>query len=79
MFDELVAGHADPMITDGLEADDQAPPHSELAAVPAPFTRLKRDYYFARAPLMKELIDTWIGQDCGRPIAAPLRPGNGRT
>jgi len=62
MFDELVAGHADLLITDGLEADDQAPPHWELAAVPAPFTRLKRDYDFARAPLMKELIDTWIGQ-----------------
>jgi cyclohexadienyl dehydratase len=63
VFDELVAGRADVMITDGLEADHQAHLHPELCAVPvAPFTRLEKAYYFARDPAMKEFIDAWLGE-----------------
>jgi cyclohexadienyl dehydratase len=62
VFDELVAGRADVMITDGLEADHQAQLHPELAAVPvpAPFTPLEKAYFFASDPLMKEFIDAWL-------------------
>ena len=63
MFDEIVAGRADVMVTDGLEADHQAQLHPELAAipVPAPFTRLEKAYLFARDPAMKEFVDAWLG------------------
>jgi cyclohexadienyl dehydratase len=64
VFDELVAGRADVMITDGLEADHQAHLHPELVAVPvaAPFTRLEKAYYFPRDPAMKTFIDDWLGE-----------------
>jgi cyclohexadienyl dehydratase len=63
VFDELVVGRADVMITDGLEADHQAQLHPELAAVPVPaaFTRLEKAYFFARDPAMKNFIDAWLG------------------
>jgi cyclohexadienyl dehydratase len=62
VFDELVAGRADVMVTDGLEADHQAHLHDELCAVPvAPFTRLEKAYMFARDPAMKSYIDEWLG------------------
>lgn len=62
VFDELVAGRADVMITDGLEADHQAQLHPELCAVPvaAPFTRLEKAYMFAQDPAMKAYIDAWL-------------------
>src|SRR5436305_718362 len=62
VFDELVAGRADVMVTDGLEADHQARLHPELCAVPmaAPFTRLEKAYMFARDPAMKAYIDEWL-------------------
>src|ERR1700704_1696643 len=62
VFDELVAGRADVMITDGLEADHQAQLHPELSAVPvqAPWTRLEKAYMFARDPAMKSYIDGWL-------------------
>jgi cyclohexadienyl dehydratase len=62
VFDELVAGRADVMVTDGLEADHQAQLHPELVAVPvAPWTRLEKAYMFARDPAMKRFIDDWLG------------------
>ena len=62
VFDELVAGRADVMVTDGLEADPQARLHPELCAVPvaAPWTRLEKAYMFARDPAMKAYIDGWL-------------------
>ena len=62
VFEELVAGRADVMITDGIEADHQARLHPELCAVPvaAPFTRLEKAYMFARDPAMKAYIDNWL-------------------
>ena len=61
VFEEIVAGRADVMVTDGLEADHQAQLHPELYAVPiAPFTRLEKAYMFARDPAMKVYIDGWL-------------------
>jgi len=62
VFDELVAGRADVMVTDGLEADHQAQLHPELCAVPvaAPWTRLEKAYMFAQDPAMKAYIDAWL-------------------
>ena len=63
VFEEIVAGRADVMVTDGLEADHQAQLHPELCAVrvKAPFTRLEKAYMFARDPAMKAYIDDWLG------------------
>lgn len=61
VFEELVAGRADVMVTDGLEADHQAQLHPELVAVPvAPWTRLEKAYMFARDAAMKAFIDIWL-------------------
>ena len=61
VFDELVAGRADVMVTDGLEADHQAELHPELVAVAVkPFTRLEKAYMFARDPAMKAYVDAWL-------------------
>jgi len=61
VFDELVAGRADVMVTDGLEADHQAQLHAELVAVPvAPWTRLEKAYMFAQDTAMKHFIDGWL-------------------
>ena len=62
VFLEIVAGRADVMVTDGLEADHQAALHPELCAAPvaAPFTRLEKAYMFARDPAMKAFIDDWL-------------------
>lgn len=62
VFDELVAGRADVMITDGLEADHQAQIHPELCAVPvaAPFTRLEKAYFFGQDAAMKRFVDGWL-------------------
>ncbi len=62
VFEEIVAGRADVMVTDGLEADHQAELHPELCAVPvaAPFTRLEKAYMFARDPAMKAFVDGWL-------------------
>ena len=47
VFDEIVAGRADVMVTDGVEVDHQSMIHHELcpAAVPAPFTEVKKAYW----------------------------------
>jgi len=62
VFLELVAGRADVMVTDGLEADHQAALRPELCAAPVatPFTRLEKAYMFARDPAMKAYIDAWL-------------------
>jgi cyclohexadienyl dehydratase len=63
VFLEIIAGRADVMVTDGLEADHQAQLHPELCAVPVaqPFTRLEKAYMFARDPALKAFIDGWLG------------------
>ena len=61
VFLEIVAGRADVMVTDGLEADHQAALHPELCAVAvAPWTRLEKAYMFARDSAMKTFVDAWL-------------------
>jgi cyclohexadienyl dehydratase len=58
---EIVAGRADVMVTDGLEADHQAALHPELCAVAvAPWTRLEKAYMFPRDSAMKTFVDAWL-------------------
>ncbi len=47
VFDEIVAGREDVMVTDGVEVDHQSMIHHELcpAHVPAPFTEVKKSYW----------------------------------
>lgn len=70
VFLEIVAGRADVMVTDGLEADHQAELHPELCAVPveAPFTRLEKAYIHRR--LARRRLRE-------RSLAARARPRNG--
>ena len=61
VFDEIVAGREDVMVTDGIEVDHQALLHKELcaAAVPAPFTQLEKAYMLPRDPAFVQAVDRW--------------------
>ena len=61
VFDEIVAGRQDVMVTDGIEVDHQALLHKELcaAAVPAPFTKLEKAYMLPRDPAFVDAVDQW--------------------
>jgi cyclohexadienyl dehydratase len=62
VFGEIIAGRADVMVTDGIEADHQAAIHPELCAtaVAEPFTRLEKAYFFAKDEDLKRLVDQWL-------------------
>lgn len=62
VFDEIAAGRADVMVTDGIEVDHQAFLHKELcpAAVPEPFTRLEKAYWLRPDPEFAAVVDTWL-------------------
>lgn len=58
VFDEIIAGRADVMVTDGIEADHQALMHPSLCPthVAAPFTRLEKAYLARNDPdLVREI------------------------
>jgi cyclohexadienyl dehydratase len=61
VFDEIVAGREDVMVTDGIEVDHQAMLHPELcaASVAAPFTRLEKAYMLPKDPAMVAEVDRW--------------------
>ncbi len=61
VFDEIVAGRQDVMVTDGIEVDHQALLHPELCAadVPAPFTRLEKAYMLPQDPAFVAAVDGW--------------------
>ena len=61
VFDEIVAGRQDVMVTDGIEVDHQALLHPALcaAAVPAPFTKLEKAYMLPRDPAFVAAVDQW--------------------
>ena len=65
VFDEIIAGRADVMVTDGIEADHQAFIHPELCPtrVPAPFTRLEKAYLLPRDPDLVRLVDDWLAAE----------------
>ena len=59
VFDEIVAGREDVMVTDGIEVDHQAFIHPELCAtkVAAPFTRLEKAYWMQDDPALQAAVD----------------------
>jgi len=62
VFDEILAGRADVMVTDGIEADHQAFIHPELCPthVAAPFTRLEEAYLLPNDPDLVHEVNDWI-------------------
>ncbi len=62
VFDEIVAGRADVMVTDGIEVDHQAFIHKELCPtnVPAPFTRLEKAYWLQPDKDLLALTNDWL-------------------
>jgi cyclohexadienyl dehydratase len=62
VFDEIAAGRADVMVTDGIEVDHQAFLHPELcpADVPAPFTRLEKAFWVQKDPDLLREVDAWL-------------------
>jgi cyclohexadienyl dehydratase len=64
IFDELVAGHADLMITDGIETRLQQKLHPELCAIhpDAPFDHSELGYLLPRDTPWKAYVDQWLHQ-----------------
>ena len=63
IFDEIAAGHADVMVTDGAEVDYQARLHPGIlcpAAVAGPFDHFDKAYWMTRDPALKEAVDAWL-------------------
>jgi cyclohexadienyl dehydratase len=62
IFDEIVAGRADVMVTDGIEVDQQAILHPQLCptAVAAPFTRLEKAYWLHDDPALVAAVNQWL-------------------
>jgi cyclohexadienyl dehydratase len=62
IFDQLVAGHADVMITDGVETRLQQKLHPELCAIhpDAPFTTAELGYMLPRDAALKFFVDEWL-------------------
>ncbi len=65
VFDEILAGRADVMVTDGIEADHQAYIHPELCPthVAAPFTRLEKAYLLRSDPDLVHEVNNWIAAE----------------
>jgi cyclohexadienyl dehydratase len=65
VFDEILAGRADVMVTDGIEVDHQALIHPELCAadVPVPFTQIRQGYWVQPDPELLAAVDTWLGEE----------------
>ncbi len=65
IFDEIAAGRADVMVTDGAEVDYQARRHPGVLC-PAPvadsFDHFDKAYWMTRDPALKTAVDAWIDQ-----------------
>lgn len=65
IFDEIAAGRADVMVTDGAEVDYQARRHPGVlcpAAVVASFDHVDKAYWMTPDPALKEAVDAWLGE-----------------
>jgi cyclohexadienyl dehydratase len=65
IFDEIAAGHADVMVTDGAEVDYQARRHAGVlcpAAVADSFDHFDKAYWMTRDPALKAAVDAWLAQ-----------------
>jgi cyclohexadienyl dehydratase len=62
IFQEIVAGRADLMITDAIETRLQARLHPELCAVhpDKPFDRAEKAYFMPRDAALKTRVDAWL-------------------
>ncbi len=62
IFDDLVAGKADVMITDGVETRLQQKLHPELCAINPdhPFNTSELGYMLPRDPVWKAYVDQWL-------------------
>ncbi|CAH2604292.1 Prephenate dehydratase / Arogenate dehydratase [Rhodovastum atsumiense] len=67
VFDEIAAGRADVMVTDGIEVDHQAHLKPSLCptAVPAPFTHLEKAYWLQKDSDFEHLVATWLDTEIG--------------
>jgi cyclohexadienyl dehydratase len=73
VFDEILAGHADAMITDDVEADLQAYRHPELCRTyPGTLTRATKAILLPRDPAMKHAVDAWLRDAISQGMPARL-------
>ena len=65
VFDEITAGRADVMVTDGIEVDHQAFIHKDLCAtaVPAAFTHLEKAYWLQPDKEFQAVVNTWLDEE----------------
>jgi cyclohexadienyl dehydratase len=66
IFDEIIAGRADVMVTDGIEVDHQAYLHPELCAaiVTAPFSKVSKAYLLPKDdPDFLKFVNDWIAKE----------------
>ena len=66
VFQEIVAGRADVMVTDGIEVDHQAFLNKGVlcaAAVAQPFTRLEKADWLRPDAELVALVDVWLGEE----------------
>ena len=66
VFEEIVAGREDVMVTDGIEVDHQAAIHHGVlcaAGVPAPFTRLEKAYWMQKDAEFDRLVGAWLNRE----------------
>ena len=62
IFDELIARHADVMITDDAEADLQSKNHPQLCrAFPGTLTRADKAIFMPRDPDLLKAVNEWLG------------------
>lgn len=68
IFDQLVAGKADVMITDATEARLQQRLHPQLCVAhpDAPFESVDKAYLLPRDSVLKPLVDAWLAQQIAR-------------
>ncbi len=64
VFDEIAAGRADVMVTDGIEVDHTSHTTPVLcpASVAKPFTRLEKAYMLPRDDDLKRIVDAWLDE-----------------
>lgn len=64
VFDEIAAGRADVMVTDGIEVDHTSHVLPVLcpANVPKAFTRLEKAYMLPRDDELKTIVDVWLDE-----------------
>ncbi|MGV8995650.1 MAG: transporter substrate-binding domain-containing protein [Parvibaculaceae bacterium] len=62
IFDEIVAGRADVMMTDAIETRLQAKLHKELCAIhpDQPFDHADKAYFLTRDDALKMAVDKWL-------------------